>query len=122
MTFKTASIEGLSKIKISCYFLSVSDKCILDVGSQSSYATINCVNILKLKQHHINVSICEMHDSALKVKSKVSETIENKNKIYQRENRVLVMSKITDLIPSGYLYISNYKFPEGICGIFYGSR
>lgn len=89
-------------------------KCILDVGSQSSYATINCVNILKLKQQHANVSVSGLHNSEVKVKSKTFATIANKSKTYQQEIEFLVVSKITDLIPSSYLDVSNIELPKGI--------
>ena len=77
-------------------------KFILNVGSYSSYATTNCINILKLKQHHTNVSVCGLHNSKLKEKSKVFGTITNNNKIYQQQVQLLVVPKIIDLILSSY--------------------
>ena len=73
-------------------------KYILDVGSQSSYITNNCINILQLKQHHTNVSVCGLHNSESKGKSKIFTTIANKNIFCIKICNLSVRSKVSGCV------------------------
>lgn len=89
-------------------------RCILDVGSQSCYATTNCIDVLKIKRHPTDVSVYGLHSSELKVKSKVYAAIANKDRSYERTLELLVVPKISDVIPSNYLDVSDLLLPHGI--------
>ncbi|KFM77752.1 hypothetical protein X975_01402, partial [Stegodyphus mimosarum] len=81
-------------------------RCILDSGSQTCLLSQQCVNRLGLKSEKINTLISCLNDSSMVVKGRVTTTIANKNRSFEKEINFLVVKKITDLIPHQVLNVN----------------
>ena len=75
-------------------------RCLLDVGSQSCLCTRACVERLQLKMEKINTVISCVNGATMVVKNCVSTLVANKDSTYVRQLSMLVVNKITDLVPS----------------------
>ncbi|GFS97487.1 integrase catalytic domain-containing protein [Trichonephila clavipes] len=75
-------------------------RCLLDVGSQSCLCTRACAEKLQLKMEKINTVVSCVNDASMVVKNCVKTSVANKAKIFESELMLLVVNKITDLIPN----------------------
>lgn len=81
-------------------------RCLLDVGSQSSFITKECAERLQLKREKINLFVSCLNDSSMTVNGCVTATINNVDMSFKRDLDLLVVKKITDLIPSRIIDVS----------------
>ncbi|GFX18867.1 integrase catalytic domain-containing protein [Trichonephila clavipes] len=88
-----STVRALVKNKYSQW---VEVRCLLDVGSQSCLCTRACFEKLQLKTEKINTVVSCVND----VKNCVKTSVENKAKTFESELMLLVVNKITDLIPN----------------------
>ncbi|GFW40711.1 integrase catalytic domain-containing protein [Trichonephila clavipes] len=91
------TIRALVKNKYSQW---VEVRCLLDVGSQSCLCTRACAEKLQLKTEKINTVVSCVNDASMVVKNCVKTSVENKAKTFESELMLLVVNKITDLIPN----------------------
>ncbi|GFV75186.1 integrase catalytic domain-containing protein [Trichonephila clavipes] len=75
-------------------------RCLLDVGSQSCSCTRACAEKLQLKMEKINTVVSCVNDASMVVKNCVKTSVANKAKAFESELMLLVVNKITDLIPN----------------------
>ncbi|GFS56408.1 integrase catalytic domain-containing protein [Trichonephila clavipes] len=75
-------------------------RCLLDVGSQSCLCTRACAEKLQLKMEKINTVFSCVNDASMVVKNCVKTSVANKAKTFESELTLLVVNKITDLIPN----------------------
>ncbi|GFW27169.1 integrase catalytic domain-containing protein [Trichonephila clavipes] len=75
-------------------------RCLLDVGSQSCLCTRACAEKLQLKMEKINTVVSCVNDASMVVKNCVKTSVANKAKTFESELMLLVVNKITDLIPN----------------------
>ncbi|GFW89609.1 integrase catalytic domain-containing protein [Trichonephila clavipes] len=75
-------------------------RCLLDVGSQSCLCTRACAEKLQLKMEKINTVVSCVNDASMVVKNCVRTSVANKVKTFESELMLLVVNKITDLIPN----------------------
>ncbi|GFT33541.1 integrase catalytic domain-containing protein [Trichonephila clavipes] len=75
-------------------------RCLLDVGSQSCLCTRACAEKLQLKMEKINTVVSCVNDASMVVKNCVKTSVGNKAKTFESELMLLVVNKITDLIPN----------------------
>ncbi|GFW82463.1 integrase catalytic domain-containing protein [Trichonephila clavipes] len=75
-------------------------RCLLDVGSQSCLCTRACAEKLQLKMEKINAVVSCVNDASMVVKNCVKTSVANKAKTFESELMLLVVNKITDLIPN----------------------
>ncbi|GFY19699.1 DUF1758 domain-containing protein [Trichonephila clavipes] len=75
-------------------------RCLLDVGSQSCLCTRACAEKLQLKMEKINTVVSCVNDASMVVKNCVKTSAANKAKTFESELMLLVINKITDLIPN----------------------
>lgn len=88
-------------------------RCLLDVGSQVSLMSNECLQRLQLKSEKINQSIFCINDASLVIHRRVSAIFANKNKSFERDISMLVVPKITDLIPNQMMDV-RVQIPETI--------
>ncbi|GFW14960.1 integrase catalytic domain-containing protein [Trichonephila clavipes] len=91
------TVRALVKNKYSQW---VEVRCLLDVGSQSCLCTRACAEKLQLKMEKINTVVSCVNDASMVVKNCVKTSVANKAKIFESELMLLVVNKITDLIPN----------------------
>ncbi|GFX74741.1 DUF1758 domain-containing protein [Trichonephila clavipes] len=75
-------------------------RCFLDVGSQSCLCTRACAEKLQLKMEKINTVVSCVNDASMIVKNCVKTSVADKAKTFESELMLLVVNKITDLIPN----------------------
>ncbi|GFT87992.1 integrase catalytic domain-containing protein [Trichonephila clavipes] len=75
-------------------------RCLLDVGSQSCLCTRACAEKLQLKMEKINAVVSCVNDASMVVKNCIKTSVANKAKTFESELMLLVVNKITDLIPN----------------------
>ncbi|GFX45666.1 DUF1758 domain-containing protein [Trichonephila clavipes] len=75
-------------------------RCLLDVGSQSCLCTRACAEKLQLKMEKINTVVSCVNDASMVVKNCLKTSVANKAKTFDSELMLLVVNKITDLIPN----------------------
>ncbi|GFU28900.1 integrase catalytic domain-containing protein [Trichonephila clavipes] len=75
-------------------------RCLLDVGSQSCLCTRACSEKLQLKMEKINTVVSCVNDASMVVKNCVKTSVANKAKTFESELMLLIVNKITDLIPN----------------------
>ncbi|GFV32946.1 DUF1758 domain-containing protein [Trichonephila clavipes] len=75
-------------------------RCLLYVGSQSCLCTRACAEKLQLKMEEINTVVSCVNDASMVVKNCVKTLVANKAKAFESELMLLVVNKITDLIPN----------------------
>ncbi|GFW63167.1 integrase catalytic domain-containing protein [Trichonephila clavipes] len=75
-------------------------RCLLDVGSQSCLCTRACAEKLQLKMEKINTVVSCVNDTSMVVKNCVKTSVANRAKTFESELMLLVVNKITDLIPN----------------------
>ncbi|GFX13814.1 probable RNA-directed DNA polymerase from transposon X-element [Trichonephila clavipes] len=92
-----STVRALVKNK---YFQWVEVRCLLDVGSQSCLCTRACAEKLQLKMEKINTVVSCVNDASMIVKNCVKTSVANKAKTFESELILLVVNKITDLIPN----------------------
>ncbi|GFX77545.1 integrase catalytic domain-containing protein [Trichonephila clavipes] len=92
-----STVRALVKNKYSQW---VEVRCLLDVGSQSCSCTRACAEKLQLKMEKINTVVSCVNDASLVVKNCVKTSVANKAKTFESELMLLVVNKITDLIPN----------------------
>ncbi|GFX42273.1 integrase catalytic domain-containing protein [Trichonephila clavipes] len=92
-----STVRALVKNKYSQW---VEVRCLLDVGSQSCLCTRACAEKLQLKMEKINTVVSCVNDASMVVKNCVKTSFANKAKAFESELMLLVVNKITDLIPN----------------------
>ncbi|GFX13462.1 integrase catalytic domain-containing protein [Trichonephila clavipes] len=92
-----STVRALVKNK---YSQRVEVRCLLDVGSQSCLCTRACAEKLQLKMEKINTVVSCVNDASMVVKNCVKTSVANKAKTFESELMLLVVNKITDLIPN----------------------
>ncbi|GFS67116.1 integrase catalytic domain-containing protein [Trichonephila clavipes] len=92
-----STVRPLVKNKYSQW---VEVRCLLDVGSQSCLCTRACAEKLQLKMEKINAVVSCVNDASMVVKNCVKTSVANKAKTFESELMLLVVNKITDLIPN----------------------
>ncbi|GFY22153.1 integrase catalytic domain-containing protein [Trichonephila clavipes] len=92
-----STVRALVKNKHSQW---VEVRCLLDVGSQSCLCTRACAEKLQLKMEKINTVVSCVNDASMVVKNCVKTSVANKAKTFESELMLLVVNKITDLIPN----------------------
>ncbi|GFU49126.1 integrase catalytic domain-containing protein [Trichonephila clavipes] len=92
-----STVRALVKNKYSEW---VEVRCLLDVGSQSCLCTRACAEKLQLKMEKINTVVSCVNDASMVVKNCVKSSVANKAKTFESELMLLVVNKITDLIPN----------------------
>ncbi|GFX60759.1 integrase catalytic domain-containing protein [Trichonephila clavipes] len=92
-----STVRALVKNKYSQW---VEVRCLLDVGSQSCLCTRACDEKLQLKMEKINTVVSCVNDASMVVKNYVKTSVANKAKTFESELMLLVVNKITDLIPN----------------------
>ncbi|GFX40260.1 integrase catalytic domain-containing protein [Trichonephila clavipes] len=92
-----STVRALVKNKYSQW---VEVRCLLDVGSQSYLCTRACAEKLQLKMEKINTVVLCVNDASMVVKNCVKTSVANKAKTFESELMLLVVNKITDLIPN----------------------
>ncbi|GFV51898.1 integrase catalytic domain-containing protein [Trichonephila clavipes] len=92
-----STVRALVKNKYSQW---VEVRCLLDVGSQSCLCTRACAEKLQLKMEKINIVVSCVNDASMVVKNCVKTSVANKAKTFESELMLLVVNKITDLIPN----------------------
>ncbi|GFT21620.1 integrase catalytic domain-containing protein [Trichonephila clavipes] len=92
-----STVRTLIKNKYSQW---VEVRCLLDVGSQSCLCTRVCAEKLQLKMEKINTVFSCVNDASMVVKNCVKISVANKAKTFETELMLLVVNKITDLIPN----------------------
>ncbi|GFU77602.1 integrase catalytic domain-containing protein [Trichonephila clavipes] len=92
-----STVRALVKNKYSQW---VEFRCLLDVGSQSCLCTRACAEKLQLKMEKINTVVSCVNDASMVVKNCVKTSVANKAKTFESELMLLVVNKITDLIPN----------------------
>ncbi|GFX09180.1 integrase catalytic domain-containing protein [Trichonephila clavipes] len=92
-----STVRALVKNKYSQW---VEVRCLLDVGSQSCLCTRACAEKLQLKMEKINTVVSCVNDASMVVKNCVKTSVANKVKTFESELMLLVVNKITDLIPN----------------------
>ncbi|GFT00571.1 integrase catalytic domain-containing protein [Trichonephila clavipes] len=92
-----STVRALVKNKYSQW---VEVRCLLDVGSQSCLCTRACAEKLQLKMEKINTVVSCVNDASMVVKNCVKISVANKAKTFESELMLLVVNKITDLIPN----------------------
>ncbi|GFS70908.1 integrase catalytic domain-containing protein [Trichonephila clavipes] len=92
-----STVRALVKNKYSQW---VEIRCLLDVGSQSCLCTRACAEKLQLKMEKINTVVSSVNDASMVVKNCVKTSVANKAKTFESELMLLVVNKITDLIPN----------------------
>ncbi|GFU81462.1 integrase catalytic domain-containing protein [Trichonephila clavipes] len=75
-------------------------RCLLDVGSQSCLCARACAEKLQLKMEKINTMVSCVNDASMVVKNCVKTSVTNKAKTFESELMLLVVNKITGLIPN----------------------
>ncbi|GFW62976.1 DUF1758 domain-containing protein [Trichonephila clavipes] len=75
-------------------------RCLLDVGWQSCLCMRACAEKLQLKMEKINTVVLCVNDASMVVKNCVKTSVANKAKTFESELMLLVVNKITDLIPN----------------------
>ncbi|GFV67703.1 integrase catalytic domain-containing protein [Trichonephila clavipes] len=118
-----STVRALVKNKYSQW---VEVRCLLDVGSQSCLCTRACAEKLQLKMEKINTVVSCVNDASMVVKNCVKTSVANKAKTFESELMLLLVNKITDLIPnkvidvnvnvSEFVSLADDKFniPDGI--------
>ncbi|GFY09339.1 integrase catalytic domain-containing protein [Trichonephila clavipes] len=92
-----STVRALVKNKYSQW---VEVRCLLDVGSQSCLCMRACAEKLQLKMEKINTVVLCVNDASMVVKNCVKTSVANKAKTFESELMLLVVNKITDLIPN----------------------
>ncbi|GFV18643.1 integrase catalytic domain-containing protein [Trichonephila clavipes] len=92
-----STVRALVKNKYSQW---VGVRCLLDVGSQSCLCTRACAEKLQLKMEKKNTVVSCVNDASMIVKNCVKTSVANKAKTFESELMLLVVNKITDLIPN----------------------
>ncbi|GFW56455.1 transposon Tf2-6 polyprotein [Trichonephila clavipes] len=92
-----STVRALVKNKYSQW---VEVRCLLDVGSQSCLFMRACAEKLQLKMEKINTVVSCVNDASMVVKNCVKTSVANKAKTFESELMLLVVNKITDLIPN----------------------
>ncbi|GFX91464.1 integrase catalytic domain-containing protein [Trichonephila clavipes] len=92
-----STVRTLVKNKYSQW---VEVRCLLDVGTRSCLCTRACAEKLQLKMEKINTVVSCVNDASMVVKNCVKTSVANKAKTFESELMLLVVSKITDLIPN----------------------
>ncbi|GFW26526.1 integrase catalytic domain-containing protein [Trichonephila clavipes] len=92
-----STVRALVKNKSSQW---VEVRCLLDVGSQSCLCTRACAEKLQLKMEKINTVVLCVNNASMVVKNCVKTSVANKAKTFESELMLLVVNKITDLIPN----------------------
>ncbi|GFW18653.1 integrase catalytic domain-containing protein [Trichonephila clavipes] len=92
-----STVRALVKNKYSQW---VEVRCLLDVGSQSCLCMRACAEKLQLKMEKINTVVSCVNDASMVVKNCVKTSVANKAKTFESELMLLVVNKITDLIPN----------------------
>ncbi|GFW03952.1 integrase catalytic domain-containing protein [Trichonephila clavipes] len=92
-----STVRALVKNKYSQW---VEVRCLLDVLSQSCLCTRTCAENLQLKMEKINTVVSCVNDASMVVKNCVKTSVANKAKTFESELMLLVVNKITDLIPN----------------------
>ncbi|GFY25783.1 integrase catalytic domain-containing protein [Trichonephila clavipes] len=74
---------------------------LVEANSQSQFvATGACAEKLQLKMEKINTVVSRVNDASMVVKNCVKTSVANKAKTFESELMLLVVNKITDLIPN----------------------
>ncbi|GFW59516.1 integrase catalytic domain-containing protein [Trichonephila clavipes] len=92
-----STVRALVKNKYSQW---VEVRCLLDVGLQSCLCTRACAEKLQLKMEKINTVVSCVNDASMVVKNCVKTSVAKKAKTFDSELMLLVVNKITDLIPN----------------------
>lgn len=97
-----STVRAFVKNKFSEY---VEVRCLLDVGSQSCLCTKACAEKLQLRMERINTVVSGVNDATMVVCNSVNTTIANKDRTFERNLSMLVVDKITDLIPNKLIQV-----------------
>ncbi|GFX88857.1 integrase catalytic domain-containing protein [Trichonephila clavipes] len=86
---------------------------LLDVGSQINLISNECLQRLQLKGEKINQSISCINNTSLTVNRGVKASIASESKSFKRNISMLVVQKITDLIPNKFID-AHVQIPESV--------
>lgn len=89
-------------------------KVLLDSGSMTNLASSRIANKLHLERENVNISVGCLSGISTTVKSKTSAVIFNREKTYSCKLDFFVIPKITHLMPSRLIDVSNIVIPERI--------
>ncbi|XP_035209895.1 uncharacterized protein LOC118184347 [Stegodyphus dumicola] len=89
-------------------------RALLDCGSQMSLITKECAEFLDLKTKPIRTHISGISGSAHSIKAKILAHISNETETFSHNLELCIIPKITDVIPSTKLDISNLTIPHDI--------
>ncbi|GFU21862.1 DUF1758 domain-containing protein [Trichonephila clavipes] len=117
----TNLVENKKNVILSTVLCLIKDKysqwqkvrCLLDVGSQINLISNECLQRLQLKGEKINQSISCINNTSLTVNRGVKASIANESKSFKRNISMLVVQKITDLIPNKIID-AHVQIPESV--------
>ncbi|GFX78532.1 DUF1758 domain-containing protein [Trichonephila clavipes] len=117
----TNLVENKKNVILSTVLCLIKDKysqwqkvrCLLDVGSQINLISNECLQRLQLKGEKINQSISCINNTSLTVNRGVKASIANESKSFKRNISMLVVQKITDLIPNKF-FDAHVQIPESV--------
>ncbi|GFX50400.1 integrase catalytic domain-containing protein [Trichonephila clavipes] len=84
----------------------------LDVGSQSNFITKDCADRLQLKNEKINLLVSCLNESTIRINEGIMTSICNDDLSFKKELNLLVVKKITDLIPAQIINVTLNKPSE----------
>ncbi|XP_058456734.1 uncharacterized protein LOC131434106 [Malaya genurostris] len=87
---------------------------LLDSGSHTSFVTEQFATVLALKKHPTNVHISCLNDTQTKVRLKIHIQVTSRVNDYTVCLELLVVPKITRVLPSSKVDISTLSLPSGI--------
>ncbi|GFX43546.1 DUF1758 domain-containing protein [Trichonephila clavipes] len=86
---------------------------LLDIGSMTNLITIKFVEKLGLRKEKVNILVTCLNDSSVCVENCVTTEISNSDGSYKKRIKMLVVDKITDIIPIKNLNVKGL-IPENI--------
>ncbi|XP_046743020.1 uncharacterized protein LOC124409453 [Diprion similis] len=89
-------------------------RALLDCGSQSCFATANCVQRLGLKHIATDIPISGLGELSTQTRRLTKMTIQSRINGYQAKLDCLIIEKITQSLPANQLDIDELKIPDGI--------
>nr|XP_042913527.1 uncharacterized protein LOC122273550 [Parasteatoda tepidariorum] len=87
-------------------------RALLDNGSQSNYLNSDTCFDLGLKREKINISVSGLGENKMNVKWKATSLICNKDLSFSSQVELLIVPRITGLIPSTPIKISEHLIPD----------
>ncbi|XP_054717382.1 uncharacterized protein LOC129226778 [Uloborus diversus] len=89
-------------------------RAVLDSCSNVNILISECAELLGFKRNSINVPIIGLNGSVHNIRNKINTLVSNSDETFKENMDFLLVPKITDVIPSTQLNVSNIKFPSFI--------